>query len=178
VAQVATRVEQAAQRLLDAAGITKPPVPVDTLARTEGIRLAFDSIGGDDISGILYRRDEAAVMVVNAHHHPHRKRFTIAHEIGHYVLHKADAYLDGKAAVRFRDGASAMGTDREEREANGFAASLLMPAAWLDVRFRDLVTGSPSVDEDQAVVRLAEEFDVSQQALLFRLVNLGLVDPA
>jgi len=135
-------------------------------------------MGGKDVSGMLYRRGTATVMVVNAHHHPHRQRFTIAHEIGHHRLHDADAYLDGTATLRFRDGTSATGTDQEEREANGFAACLLMPAPWVHERFVQLLTGRRALDEDDAIVRLARQFDVSEQAMRFRLVNLGLLDPA
>jgi Zn-dependent peptidase ImmA (M78 family) len=134
-------------------------------------------MGGDDVSGMLYRRGATTVMVVNAHHHPHRQRFTIAHEIGHHRLHDSDAYLDGNASLRFRDGTSATGTDREEREANAFAASLLMPSSWVHDRFLQLVRGRRIIDEDGAIARLAQQFDVSEQAMRFRLVNLGLVDP-
>lgn len=173
-----SRAERAAQRLLDAAGVVKPPVPVDKLAKADGIRIAFDTIGGNDVSGMLYRRGNSTVMVINENHHRHRQRFTIAHEIGHHRLHDADAYLDGAATLRFRDGTSATGTDREEREANAFAASLLMPAVWAQERFMQLVTGRRVVNEDVAITRLAEQFDVSDQAMRFRLVNLGLIDPA
>jgi len=105
-------------------------------------------------------------------------RFTIAHEIGHAELHDSDTYLDGLATLRFRDGKSATGTDAEEREANRYAASLLMPAAWVRDRFLHMVTGRRAIDEDKAITRLAAEFDVSPQAMRFRLVNLNLIDPA
>ncbi len=163
--------------MLDAAGVTRPPVPLEKLVIAEGIRLAFDSIGGNDVSGMLYRRGTTTVMVVNEQHHLHRQRFTIAHEIGHHRLHDADAYLDGTATQRFRDGTSATGTDREEREANAFAAALLMPADWVHDHFMDMVTTRRAVDEDSVVARLAHQFDVSEQAMRFRLVNLGLMDP-
>jgi Zn-dependent peptidase ImmA (M78 family) len=143
----------------------------------EGIHLAFDSMGGDDVSGMLYRRGATTVMVVNAQHHPHRQRFTIAHEIGHHRLHDSDAYLDGNSTLRFRDGTSATGTDREEREANAFAASLLMPAPWVQDRFIRLVGRRRAIDEGDAIAQLAQRFDVSEQAMRFRLVNLGLIDP-
>jgi Zn-dependent peptidase ImmA (M78 family) len=175
--QVPKRAERAAHQLLDAAGVTRPPVPVDELVTAEGIRLAFDSLGGNDVSGMLYRRGTTTVMVINEQHHRHRQRFTIAHEIGHHRLHEADAYLDGTATLRFRDGASATGTDREEREANAFAAALLMPADWVRDHFMDMVRARRAVDEDTVVTRLARQFDVSEQAMRFRLVNLGLMDP-
>lgn len=175
--RVPGKAEQAARQLLDASGVTKPPVPADELAAAEGIRLTYDSIGGNDVSGMLYRRGTTTVMVINKQHHPHRQRFTIAHEIGHHRLHDADAYLDGTATLRFRDGTSAAGTDREEREANAFAAGLLMPADWIHDQFIKMITARRAVDEDTAIARLARRFDVSDQAMRFRLVNLGLIDP-
>lgn len=140
--------------------------------------MAFEDLGSDDVSGMLYRRPGAAVIVVNEHHSHHRQRFTIAHEVGHAELHDADTYLDGLATLRFRDGKSATGTDTEEREANGFAAALLMPADWVRNRFISLVTARRPIDESRAIAKLAAEFDVSEQAMRFRLVNLNLIDPA
>lgn len=177
MAPVPARADRAAQKVLDAAGVTKPPVPVDRLVAAEGIHLAFEPMGGNDVSGMLYRRAAMTVMVVNAHHHTHRQRFTIAHEIGHHRLHDSDAYLDGNATLRFRDGISATGTDREEREANAFAASLLMPSTWVHDRFLQLVKSGRRIDEDEAITRLAHQFNVSEPAMRFRLVNLGLLDP-
>jgi Zn-dependent peptidase ImmA (M78 family) len=171
------KAERAAQRVLEAAGIARPPVPVDKLVAAEGIRLAFEPMGGDDVSGMLYRRGATTVMVVNAQHHAHRQRFTMAHEIGHHRLHDSDAYLDGNATLRFRDRTSATGTDREEREANAFAACLLMPSPWVHDRFIGLVRSHRSTDENDAIAQLAQQFDVSEQAMRFRLVNLGLLDP-
>lgn len=172
------KVERAAQRLLDANGITRAPVPVERLAASRGITVAFDDLGGDEVSGMLYRRNGTEVIVVNQHHTHHRQRFTIAHEIGHADLHDSDTYLDGLATLRFRDGKSATGTDTEEREANGYAAGLLMPADWVRGQFIGLVTGRRPTDEMKAVLQLAGEFDVSEQAMRFRLVNLNLIDPA
>lgn len=173
-----TKVQRATQRLLDAHRITEPRVPVEDLARLSGITVAYDDLGGDDISGMLYRRGDTKLIVVNQRHAHHRQRFTIAHELGHADLHDADTYLDGLATIRFRDGRSATGTDTEEREANAYAAALLMPAAWVISDFMQLVTGTHPTDEDVAVAGLAERFDVSELAMRIRLVNLNLIDPA
>jgi Zn-dependent peptidase ImmA (M78 family) len=178
ISRTMARIDRAAQRLLDAHGFTRPSVPVDELARSSGFSLVFDDLGGDDISGMLYRRGDTKLIVINQHHSHHRRRFTIAHELGHAELHDAETYLDGLATLRFRDGRSATGTDTEEREANGFAAAILMPADWVRTRFMRLVTGTNPTSESAAITRLAEQFDVSELAMRFRLVNLNLVDPA
>ena len=177
-ARTTARVEKLAEGLLEAHRITKPPVDVELLATLGGITVTFDDLGSDDVSGMLYRKSPVSVMVINMHHLRHRQRFTIAHEIGHAKLHDSDTYLDGLATLRFRDGKSATGTDIEEREANRFAAAVLMPAAWVRRRFLGLVTGRRPTEEAKAITRLASEFDVSPQAMQFRLVNLDLIDPA
>ena len=68
---------------------------------------------------------------VNEDHHSNRQRFSIAHEIAHFVLHHGDTYIDKGYRVHFRDLESGSGTKREEMEANAFAAALLMPAVWV-----------------------------------------------
>ncbi len=57
-----------------------------------------------------------------------RQRFTIAHELGHFFLHRASSTVFVDAApIFFRDESSSNGSQREEIEANAFAAELLMP---------------------------------------------------
>jgi Zn-dependent peptidase ImmA (M78 family) len=125
----------------------------------------------DDVSGILVRDGERKVVVVNAKHAPARQRFTIAHEIGHLVLHPGqEVHVDNAFRINLRDGRSATADDVEEVEANAFAAILLMPLEWV----RSAMS-SPSIDltDDGEVCRLADEFQVSTQAMLIRLTTLA-----
>src|SRR5207247_3101306 len=110
------------------------------------------------------------IIGVNSPHAPVRQRFTIAHELGHAVLHAREGiHLDQAFRLRFRDQTSAMAIDPEEIDANSFAAELLMPAdevqAWLSAGI--------DMNDDQAVRRVARHFGVSQQAMTYRVVNLG-----
>ena len=109
---------------------------------------------------------------VNWLHHPNRQRFTIAHEIGHFVLHRGGTYIDKGTYARFRDLESGSGTKREEREANQFAAELLMPRHLVETLLQ-----SQHLDpgDDGSLNRLAEEFEVSALAMSFRLANLGFL---
>lgn len=94
-----------------------------------------------------------------------RQRFTIAHEIGHYAC----GHLAGGRTL-FRDTSETF-TGRvyqpEEIEANRFAADLLMPAS--------LVHHAIKNDNVKTVQALAQRFGVSQSAMRWRLVNLGLL---
>jgi Zn-dependent peptidase ImmA (M78 family) len=68
-----------------------------------------------------------------------------------------------------RDERSSLATSREEIEANGFAAALLMPADWIAAD----IEGSLGVAVGKTVESLARRYNVSTQAVEYRLVNLG-----
>lgn len=158
-------------RFLAAYGGSPPPVDVDELAESLcclRVRLAEDLTGvpgapaGATLSGMLLpaRRE----VWVNVHEPWERRRFSVAHEVGHFLLH---AGQDG-AAVYCRTGDLRPEPDTperlREREANRFAAELLMPAA--------LVTREVA-DHGPDPTALAGAFRVSAVAMAWRLVNLG-----
>lgn len=153
----------------------KTPVDVYLLMEQEGIVIRRESLE-DSVSGMLVIKDDQSVIVVNINHHPNRQRFTIAHELGHYFLHKnsANVFFD-ESLLFFRDDKSAQGTKFQEIEANTFAAELLMPEQVM----REIISQKPldALDdvEKSALGQLATEFQVSCQALTIRLVRLGLI---
>jgi Zn-dependent peptidase ImmA (M78 family) len=84
--------------------------------------------------------------------------------------------LNPGARVNWRDGASSGAKDNEEIQANQFAAALLMPTKLLERDSWKLVDGG--IDDESALVeRLSKMYDVSPQAMRFRLLNLALLDP-
>jgi hypothetical protein len=89
-----------------------------------------------------------------------RLRFTIAHEIGHFVLHP-------ERATSERGGATNRATARLEHEADQFAAELLMP---------EHLVRQAVLDDGADARRLADRFDVSAQAMSLRLRRLGIVE--
>jgi Zn-dependent peptidase ImmA (M78 family)/DNA-binding XRE family transcriptional regulator len=154
---------RAAQELLAQSGVTTPPIPVEKLARRCGINVK-DAPFGNEISGVLLELDSGPVIGFNAEHPSTRQRFTIAHELGHFLLsHHDHFHIDLSDLAGHGE---PPGYDwRDERAANEFAAELLMPAS--------LVT--QAYGEDPDLPRLAAKFKVSKEALGFRLVNLRLV---
>jgi Zn-dependent peptidase ImmA (M78 family) len=126
---------------------------------------------------MLFRDDELTVIGVNSLHPKMRRRFTIAHELGHCLLHKGmETYLDRSVRLNFRDERSALAVDRNEIEANAFAAELLMPRpaftrVLLETAHRD------SQSDRQFLKNLATLFEVSGQAMEHRLVNLNVLAP-
>ena len=163
--------DRKAEQLLADAGLDTTLVPVEQVAAHLGITVEFAELG-EECSGVLVRNGSRAVIGVNQDHHPNRQRFSIAHEIAHFVLHKGDTYIDKGYLVHFRDQESGSGTKQEEMAANAFAAALLMPAKWVQEAFKqqpfDLI-------EDDGLEPLAREFKVSPQAMTYRLMNLQLI---
>ncbi len=159
------------QKLLKAGRIHRPPVRVQFLARNLGIKVRYEPFERE-ISGVLYRDKESTIIGVNALHHKNRQRFTVAHEIGHYVLHKIDVHVDKGYQFILRDSASSQATDALEIEANQFAAELLMPAHMLRKDVREYLK---DLEDESNLQKLAAQYEVSAQAMAFRLANLQLI---
>lgn len=164
--------ERAATAMLKKLGITEPPVDVSEVARQLGIRIEMADLG-EDCSGMLVRGEGGAVIGVHYSHHPNRQRFTIAHELGHFDLHDGGTYVDRGTTLRLRSTAQNSGSVAEEREANQFAAALLMPAAWIR---RELQNHNLDLGDDEALRAVCERFGVSAQAMIYRLTNLRVFD--
>ncbi len=136
---------------------TKAPIPVIAIANELGIKVYRTSDFDDRISGLiqkdeLHGGESGYAIYTNAHHPPTRRRFTIAHEIGHWELIGDGITDDGLYRSRLRGGF--------ESEANRFAANLLMPRKLV---WEFVEQGVDTVEE------LAEKFNVSKSAMSIRL---------
>lgn len=153
-----TQPVRAAEELLKLASVREPPVGVEALARDCGALVVHEHMP-DGLSGLVFEMGDGAVIAINSRHHPNRQRFSTAHELGHHLLdHHERFHID----VQDSD---VPGYDWQvERAANEFAAELLMPA--------DMVREWMGAYNDTA--RLADFFQVSELAMGYRLVNLGL----
>ncbi len=165
--------EERAIDLLREHKILKPPVDVEVIARKEGAKVVFQDLE-PHVSAVLVQRDKTATIGVNALHHPNRQRFSVAHELGHYLMHadRPTVFVD-EMLVHFRADATSQPVDQRESEANAFAAALLMPGDWLkkDLRGQNI----DALFGDLPLEKLARRYRVSQQALSIRLMNLGLL---
>jgi Zn-dependent peptidase ImmA (M78 family) len=141
------------------------PVPVEAIAE-DLLGLWVGEREDLGASGVLLpERREIWVDAGEARESPGRRRFTIAHEIGHWVC-QVRRGLALPILCRSGDVSSSPAGTAREREANVFAADLLMPEA--DVRDAT-ARGMPAAE-------LAERLGVSEVALGWRLFNLGLID--
>ena len=160
-----------AAELLQEACIGAPPVPVEKLAELSGAFIRYEPFEGQ-MSGVLFNADdmERAVIGINALHPNGRQRFSIAHELGHLLLHDdTELQVDKHAFVAFRNLASSNAEDPREVEANQFAAALLMPE---DLLLRSVNELEDDLDLETAIATLAQRFGVSEQAMTIRLTSL------
>jgi Zn-dependent peptidase ImmA (M78 family) len=171
-----TKAEREAVDLLDRFHIIRPPIPVEQIVKKLGATIELRPFQGQ-ISGMLYRDDHRRVIGVNSREPEVRRRFTVAHEIAHLVLHKGrQMIIDTPARYNLRRGVGSVASDREEVEANAFAAELLMPRDMVMAQWQQN-TAKRAVPPSQLVGELATKFDVSTQAMGYRLVNLGIRQP-
>jgi Zn-dependent peptidase ImmA (M78 family) len=139
------------------------PVPVESIAE-DLLGLRVGERDDLDCSGLLVPAQRRIwVNAREAAESPGRRRFTIAHELGHWVCQVLEGH---RAPVYCRPADLTEATDRAlEREANVFAAELAMPEPLVRQEF----AGQPEVEA------MAARFDVSESAMHWRLYNLGLV---
>ena len=161
-------VRRKAEELLRAATVSRAPVPVEALAEHVGAVIRYEPFSGA-LSGMLHRAGDHSVIGINSLHASVRQRFSIAHEIGHLLLHGSQLHVDEHAFVAFRDPESSKASDPHEIEANQFAAALLMPPDLLRAAILRL-GNDPDVTE--AIQTLAQSFQVSQEAMTIRLKSL------
>jgi len=167
-------IEEKVNQLLHESGITKAPVDVERIARHLNIAVRRTPTE-DDISGFLLGQGGHVVIGVNTLHHPNRQRFTIGHEIGHFVLHNYNEVHVDRSVIKLRSKVSSSGEDQEEVEANRFSAELLMPREFLSKDVEKLLLVD-ALDE-RRMQQLAKHYGVSVQAMTNRLISLGYINP-
>lgn len=170
--------DKAADWVLDLLGISNPPVDVRGAATDLGFSISNVAELEDDVSGMFVARGDNGVIGVNRKHPRVRQRFTIAHELGHALLHRGrmELFVDTGYGVAFRDSRSSTGEIKMEREANAFAAALLMPESMVRKEIGEL-SWEHGIDYGGGkgtLKEMAQRFKVSQEAMSFRLARLGV----
>ncbi len=147
------RSEEAALRLLDRFHLTEPPINPVSISRQLGMKVHFVSLAESerDVSGYLDLEDDS--ISVNRRESPLRQTFTVAHELGHKILHS-----DWASSSEYKVYRRQRAYGSKEVEADTFAANLLMPRFLLD-QYYDLLP----------VEGLSQLFAVSVPAMNTRL---------
>jgi Zn-dependent peptidase ImmA (M78 family) len=153
------------RRYLSVFGGSEIPVPVEAIAEDLlGLRIEERHELGE-CSGLLLPAERLIVVNASEALPTRRVRFTIAHELGHWICHAAEGCAAEPVYCRQAD--LARDANRAlEREANVFAAELLMPEKALREAW----------SHDSQVEKLAIRFDVSTTAMHWRLYSFGLME--
>jgi Zn-dependent peptidase ImmA (M78 family)/transcriptional regulator with XRE-family HTH domain len=121
------------------------------------------------LSGLSYR-GAFSVIFINYEHLPARRLFTLAHEFAHVVFHLGREQTETKERMNT---AVSLASCREpiEKQANAFAAELLMPRADLEKLVKTL--GS-RLRDPACLEAVAQHFNVSRDAIFYRLTQLDV----
>jgi Zn-dependent peptidase ImmA (M78 family) len=119
-----------------------------------------------DMSGALKKEYDGWKIYINRQDSPTRQLFTLAHELGHFFLHREsdEEFVDGDFVMNRDEDAKYRKT---EMEANEFAGNIVMPEGMIRTRLRDR---QPT---DETVIDLAQQFNVSPLAMAIRLRSIG-----
>lgn len=164
---VEPRAHELRERYLRTFGGGTIPVPVDSIAEDLlGLRIEQAEM---DCSGMLLPAERliriSAAEAPRNEYPLRRYRFTIAHELGHWICHAIEGAEPAAVFCRAVD-ISEVAERSIEREANVFAAELLMPEPDVRVMWKEVAD----------VEQLAARFDVSPSAMRWRLFSFGLIE--
>ncbi len=156
-----------ARKILNKLSITKLPIPLKPVLESAKITIKYSQSMKKKCSGIIF--PTTRLISINAYHHIYRQRFTIAHELGHFFLnHEGGKFIDN-TGFEGSYGSGIIEKDEElkvaDREANEFAAELLIPLALLKENYKKLK--SPKA--------LAELFNISETALWVSLIKHNMI---
>jgi len=163
-------IEKRCTEILQQHGLFSLPIDPVKLANKEGIKVHNAAFSDDSISGMVARRGRSITMLVNQSDPPYRKRFSIAHELGHHFLHLAeDGEIVTKKIDLFRVYIKPEDEEDEQKrrdvEANQFAGALLMPESLVKEIYK----------KTESLTEMAQLFNVSEEAMGIRLEVLRLI---
>lgn len=171
-------IDEAVERILEENNITQPPINVMKIASSMGISLFEANFKDPNVVGIIVDAKEKIkpyncqrFIATDVNSYPTRRLFTIAHEIGHFVMHcsrendyfERDHYDDELNDFR----------DEVEKTADKFAASLLLPAEM----FKQFVLKSSAYEhgnKEQLIKDIQKKFLVSYKTAALRLQETNL----
>ena len=159
-------IENKAEKVLSGLNIKSAPVDVFKIANELGIMVR--KAASKKFSGLIFRKNETAFIAISSNESSVRQRFTVAHELGPYIMHP-----NKETFIEFRDNEENIKRDRNEIQANQFAAALLMPKKMIE---KDVKTFEDMEVTENTIKILASKYDVSEQAMTYRLINLNLLN--
>ena len=157
------RIDGESRRILDRY-TSECPVKLGSLAKELGISIKISGLG-TGVSGQISREVNGYVIRVNRNETRERQRFTIGHELAHFLLHRdvIDSSPNGITdTVLYRSDAP----EQIECEANRLAVEIVMPMPLIENERRENFKG---VMTEATIEALANRFEVSKAAMEIRL---------
>lgn len=150
-----------AEKIWEELCLTEPPLPIVEVAQSYGLKIVEVAFkGNNEISGVLDINNK--IIYLNQDDSVQHKRFTIAHELGHWCLHHGLLENNPDLGIYYRRPIGGESDDKE-KEANCFAANLLVPLSQLQ-KFSSTYSDA----------ELAKIFAVSAQVIGYRKKYAGL----
>jgi Zn-dependent peptidase ImmA (M78 family) len=148
-------VRKMAHKVLKDSNITAPPVDLLTILQAHGICYKEVDDFPDTVDALIIERGHETYAAVNGRQHLHRRRFSLAHELGHFFLHRRDYGSEPTVTIDSppSDEDLVPTKDPAESEADLFAGELLVPLAMLKTHAR------------KGVAELSRIFLVSEQVI-------------
>jgi Zn-dependent peptidase ImmA (M78 family) len=159
--------------LLKKYNIKSPPINVEDIARSLNLIIVPRPYPSkNQLAAMLIRDAGKVIIALNANHDKQKRRFSIAHEIGHFLLHPGEKlFVDREFSVNFRDSKSSIGKHIQEIEANRFASNLLIPEQFLIEDLRAYLMDE--IDDKNKISReLSKKYDVSALTMNIRINSL------
>ena len=164
--------DEKAEKTLRETDTFRVPVPIHLVAQR--LNLGTEALPLGALSGILVVKGDRGAIGYNSAHARVRQRFTVSHEIAHYVLHserpeKARLFIDKHLLFQTDDNPLSSNARRENVEANRFGSALLMPK---ELFLKEIKTHDLNLDDEGAIDHIAKYFWVSSAMVANRLLNL------
>lgn len=165
------------EELLENGQIIEPPVDVEKIAKLLNIivvKRAYKDKGS--LSAMLVRDKNKVIIGINEEHTIQKQRFSIAHELGHFFLHKGEELIiDKNYSINFRHYKTDHKAYLKEKDANNFASRLLIPEKFLinDLKEYEIDELTPKMFEGIAK-DLHKKYNVSLIAMRLRLSSFFL----
>jgi len=134
-----------------------------------GLRIFYFPMPSKIAGVFAYNEDLGACVGINSKHPRDRRQWSLAHEYGHFLIHRYQPELTILETRRLNAG--------KERLADAFAENFLMPASGLNRRFSDIHRSSNQGATLADILNLAALYRVAVQALVLRLETLRRLPP-
>lgn len=155
--------------ILEGFGIDSPnKIEIEDIVYALDIPIQFKPLTKSE-GRIIHGKNKSIITIKDNIGFETRRRFTIAHELGHYLMHKNNSiqHLDNISSLSWFNNRSNPGIFLQEFEANTFASELLLPTK----TFQEAINSKPFSPE--LVRNISDEFNVSRSSVIHRFTDTG-----